>query len=762
MLTNIRSTVAHATFLALFCLTLLAPCIQSAHADSPWTAPRSGAWTDPWISAVTGIRQGQEVSGTINFQTHVTGLDGEDFDLRYQIDGPSGFIYTAREQPFTLGGNTGWNTAKAAPGPYTLHAFLIRNHRVIAFRVIDFTVVHNTRITDIQGIEQGQTLTEPTKVQALTQGTQPSRVVFSVTGPLSFTHTERGAPYIMLGDNDVWHVEHFPAGAYALNVTAYLQDTPIDQRTVSFSIGETPENTTGDPDFTLPGTDLEEAPDDIVDSTPPNNPNPTQPGPLPDGYDRGFLGINLAEVTYYTREWVFVDAMKQSRQWLPTTPGSSSPWDSGQTLELNDNGYPLLRPGQAAHTLMLIDTQGAYPAGKYVCTYEGDGQIEFAFDARVSRRSDHRIELDVEPSDNGIYLRIDRSNPDNPVRNIKVWMPGFEDADSTFHPLYIERLRPFSVIRFMDWMHTNTSNINNWSDRPSKNYYTQAQRDGVALEYMIELCNELGADPWFCMPHNADDAYIHSFAQQVKLRLRPDLNVYVEWSNEVWNSQFPQHKWVKQATGSDSLSAPFRKRWAHEADRDFDIWRDVFADEANRVIRLAVGQKDNPWITEQLVNDLDGRFDAISCSTYFGFTRDQKAKLNAHTSADDILNGALAEMSRSLRTNYQAHGNLARRWSSTLKRTIPLIGYEGGQHYTAHGGNPPYARAMIDAQRHPKMYQAYLANMREWQNAGGSLFTAFNFIDKPDKWGSWGQLEFMDQEVSDAPKYRALLEYDAD
>ena len=60
---------------------------------------------------------------------------------------------------------------------------------------------------------------------------------------------------------------------------------------------------------------------------------------------------------------------------------------------------------------------------------------------------------------------------------------------------------------------------------------------------MIDLCNELGADPWFCMPHKANARYVERFAGLVKSRLRPDLNVYVQWSNEVWNSQFPQPKY---------------------------------------------------------------------------------------------------------------------------------------------------------------------------------------------------------------------------
>jgi hypothetical protein len=703
----------------------------------------------PRITRLVGPEDGREVTGVLKVETLVTGLDDDaDYDVRYQIDGPSGFIDTARDAPFVLCNGHGWDTADAKPGDYTLHAFLIRNHRVVDFRIVRFTVVRNLKIERIRGVEDGDTLTEPVQVQAFIDGPRPTRVIFELKGDQEIRSVERYDPYVMLGDGRVWDVTEFPPGPYTLTVTAYLDDKPADTRTLSFQIaGPVPQ--TPEPGMAVgPGPAGDPAPQVGPDA-----------GPLPDARARGFLGINLADVTYYTREWVFVDAMKQSRPWLPTRPGGN-PWDTGEPLKLNEDGWPILRDGQAAHTIMMIDTRGAYPPGRYVCTYDGDGTIEFGYDAKAVSRSGRRIELDVSPTDRGIYLRIDRSNPSNPVRNVKVWLPGFENARSSFHPLYISRLKPFSVIRFMDWQRTNGSGIVSWSDRPQPDYYTQGTARGAALKYMIELCNELGADPWFCMPHQADDGYVRQFAAQVKAQLRPDLNVYVEWSNEVWNSQFPQHNWVKDRSGADSLSEGFRKVWADEANRDFELWRDAFGPDSNRVIRVAAGQKDNPWVTEKLAEALDGRFDAISCSTYFSFTSSQRRQLGPSTSAGDILDMAMQEMTRGVRRNYQAHGNLARAWSTKLGRTIPLIGYEGGQHYTASGANPPWARALIDVQRHPRMYEVYLANMREWENAGGSLFTAFNFVEKPDKWGSWGQLEFMDQDIRQAPKYRALIDYE--
>ena len=55
---------------------------------------------------------------------------------------------------------------------------------------------------------------------------------------------------------------------------------------------------------------------------------------------------------------------------------------------------------------------------------------------------------------------------------------------------------------------------------------------GMPLEYMVQLANHVGAAPWFTLNHMADDDFHRQFAQQVKATLRPDVKVYVEWSNE--------------------------------------------------------------------------------------------------------------------------------------------------------------------------------------------------------------------------------------
>ena len=56
----------------------------------------------------------------------------------------------------------------------------------------------------------------------------------------------------------------------------------------------------------------------------------------------------------------------------------------------------------------------------------------------------------------GMLLSIERTDPSDPIRNVRVLMPGFErqaEAGDVLHPLQLDFLRPFGLIRFMgEWM----------------------------------------------------------------------------------------------------------------------------------------------------------------------------------------------------------------------------------------------------------------------------------------------------------------------
>lgn len=80
-------------------------------------------------------------------------------------------------------------------------------------------------------------------------------------------------------------------------------------------------------------------------------------------------------------------------------------------------------------------------------------------------------EIDVKPStgmNNGLFITVERTNPINPVRNIRVLMPGFDAARAEampFHPRFLSTVKPFGVVRFMDYMLANGIGPKTWAER---------------------------------------------------------------------------------------------------------------------------------------------------------------------------------------------------------------------------------------------------------------------------------------------------------
>ena len=55
--------------------------------------------------------------------------------------------------------------------------------------------------------------------------------------------------------------------------------------------------------------------------------------------------------------------------------------------------FLFIKAGKTVGTFQVRDVQAHFPNGAYVCLYDGDGVIEFNFDAVVTRRDAGRIEL---------------------------------------------------------------------------------------------------------------------------------------------------------------------------------------------------------------------------------------------------------------------------------------------------------------------------------------------------------------------------------
>lgn len=106
------------------------------------------------------------------------------------------------------------------------------------------------------------------------------------------------------------------------------------------------------------------------------------------------LGTNISSIVDWSTQLPFVDAFKTARRWmpqcLPDELGCSGSWatDEYNLLDLDGNGWvrSLPNPEDSPEytrmgTLMFREIQGRYPGGRYIVLYEGEGNIDYEFDA---------------------------------------------------------------------------------------------------------------------------------------------------------------------------------------------------------------------------------------------------------------------------------------------------------------------------------------------------------------------------------------------
>ncbi len=149
-----------------------------------------------------------------------------------------------------------------------------------------------------------------------------------------------------------------------------------------------------------------------------------------------------------------------------------------------------------------------------------------------------------------LTMQVTNINPSNPMDNFHLMMPGYGNgttAEPMYTPAFIQSLKPFSDIRFMNWEETNDSTLSNWQDRVQPGHLPHRQTGGVPYEDMIELCNETQKDMWINIPAEATPQFVQSLAQLIAADLDPNLNVYVEYGNEDWNSSFSAYGQIAAA-----------------------------------------------------------------------------------------------------------------------------------------------------------------------------------------------------------------------
>ncbi|HIK33440.1 MAG TPA: cellulose-binding protein [Oscillatoriales cyanobacterium M59_W2019_021] len=514
------------------------------------------------------------------------------------------------------------------------------------------------------------------------------------------------------------------------------------------------------------------------------------------GVDKRSLGIGLAGINDYSPQFPFLDQFKVSRKWISQQEGKD--WGDGDPLDLDDRGWvKSLKPGQSADRILINVKDKHWPFKRYVVRYEGSGKMTYGRNAiqDESASSPNRDVIEVNPERGSMtVLTITETDPNDYIRNITVVPEEYldeYDRGEIFNPLFLQVIDKFRAIRFMDWMRTNHSEQSEWRDRP-KVEDLDYRYAGVPIEIMVALANKIHADPWFNMPHLATEEYMQEFAKYVRDNLDPDLTVYVEHSNEVWNWGFEQAQYANK-TG--------RQRWAVNGDPEkapgnsymqwhgmrtaqmCDIWKGVFAGQTHRVHctlgiqkgweGLEQGALNCPkWVEEGNEACYKHGIDSIAITTYFsgclnGKKNDEEATAIVRSWFSEPDGGLTKGMEQienaahfpckntSSGDDFSYHKQVADEYE------LQLLAYEGGQHITGNShptqNDEDFIKFHIGLNRDARMYDRYQEMLNNWKNSGGALMMHFVDIATPSKFGSWGALEYLTQGSS--PKYDALVDF---
>jgi hypothetical protein len=511
------------------------------------------------------------------------------------------------------------------------------------------------------------------------------------------------------------------------------------------------------------------------------------------------LQMGLAGVNDWSVQQPFLNVMKTARVWTGHLPGQWGGVEYDALVArgvLDARGWPTSVPADVTglSTLILTDlpVDAGFVKGRYVLTYEGKGTLLVEGRAQNVVAKPGRVLFDFAPGEGGVILTLTAVDAADPIRDIVVVRQNLADmqaAGQLFNPDWLARLRGVAGVRFMDWMVTNNATLATVADRPKTDDFTWAH-NGVPVEVMVALANELQADPWFTMPHLSDDALVRFYADYVRDNLDGDLQAWVEYSNEVWNRQFTQAAWAeaqgRARWGKDDASAQYYGLRAAEV---MDIWTASFGDAADaRLVRVVATQTDRQGLEAEILDAplvvAEGgkapveSFDAYAVTGYFsaqlgsddkiarvkdwlvqsrGAAKDasQRYKMAVASAVAELRDGSVSgdpadSLAQLLGQVLPYHAEVAKR------RGLRLVMYEGGSHVVGYGAQVDDA-AVTAFFNHlnytAEMGQLYNEMLAGWAGLTDAPFNAFVDVYRPGKWGSWGALRHLGD---DNPRWQAL------
>jgi hypothetical protein len=503
------------------------------------------------------------------------------------------------------------------------------------------------------------------------------------------------------------------------------------------------------------------------------------------------IGANVPPVDDWDLNNDFVDMFKQARTFYSvanSTNGTLVP------ASVDANGWPtedfiaFLQTG-------TLNTAHIYN-GTYKLSFTGQANVDtfitpggsvqdLVYNAKTNTTTADVI-LNASDTNADWYFTLRFTNTNGSVKNVQLIRPGYDPANHpVFTSQFLATLAPFTTLRTMQFTQTIDNPVVNWADRAQVTDATQTSAKGVAWEYVIDLANEANKDIWINIPYGATDDYVRQLATLLKTNLNPDRVVYVELSNEIWNSAYSETQAnlnaavaeveaglasghpsnlmlpgenVKNADGSWTYQWEWAYRLqARRTEQISAIFASVWgADAINGRVRIVLAtQLANPYLGQTQLTWLNQTFGApgnylyaISGAPYFNLgTADQQTNL---TSAQVL--SALSAGIDAVASSEQQYSSLADQYG------LKLVAYEAGPDTFGPNNIAAKAAASMD----PQMENLVVQELDQWFGAGGGLIAWFESgaTDYNTQYGTWGVTDAIDN--LNSPKMQGIEQVEAD
>jgi hypothetical protein len=378
----------------------------------------------------------------------------------------------------------------------------------------------------------------------------------------------------------------------------------------------------------------------------------------------------------------------------------------------------------------------------------------------------------------GIVFTSTQRNPGDSagdgVTNLHLWRPGYTPGTSqVFTDLWLNSIKNYnwSALRFMGALGTN--NYANPTSPEVYPYRLQWNTDrllptsgpayqshvgvhtNITWENVVQIAQLTHKDIWINIPINASDDYVQQLANLMKngdqytgnQGIPDDVNIYLEYSNEIWNPGFIQDAWNIAAAkdevnaggsnlnydGSTDNNVWANRRRAEVTIKYGNVFKQTFGDNGTR-IRPVLGQTDlgnGPDVLTYVTKEIgtpNQYLYGIASTTYYSSTD--------RSSVQSIE-----------QTEQQASDNNAAGYylnNVTLSKFYGLhpLAYEGGPDETQKhpDGTTETDQELANqfaAARDPGMQQVLMHDFNNWFADGGELYMFFSQAGRYSIYGNY-------------------------